>query len=138
MGEEKEATAVCVWVPGQEEWPCGFSLIPWLSGAALGLCAWAPVEAFDHEIKHMSRSFTGSCSTSPPCSVPTEPWWEPPCVLPLLSSVLPQSWAGCVCSLLKYCVCGLCRSVDQSGVCVCLWTCVRGVAVLCSIKLSYT
>lgn len=44
----------------------------------------------------------------------------------------------CVCAASFSTVCGLCQSVGQPGVYVSLWTRVHGVAVLCSIKLSYT
>lgn len=139
-GRERSHCCVCVWVPGQREWPCGFSLIPWLSGAALGPLAGAPVEALDHEINPVSGSFTGLFSTSPPCSVPTEPWGCGLClrVCSHSSAVLcPSPGRGCV-QPPQHCVRGLCQSVGHSGVYVCLWTRVHGVAVLCSIKLSYT
>lgn len=138
-GRERGHCCVCVWVPGQGEWPCGFSLIPWLSGAVLGPHAWAPAEAFDHEINPTFGSFTGLCSSLQCPHRALGLWAFPLCVLPLLSSILPVlGGMGGVCSLLKYCVCGLCQPVGQSGVYVCLWTRVHGVAVLCSIKLSYT
>lgn len=59
-------------------------------------------------------------------------------LLPLLSSAVPQPWAGGVCAAsFRVCVWPLSVRGSVWSICLSLDT-LHGVAVLCSIKLSYT